>query len=231
MATEGKAIDYLTEDTVIPGQLYTCISFLSPEGIKNCKVRGLKVRGVYASREEADRQAKKLQDEDPDFHVFVGEVGKWLPWDPSPDSVEDQVWREKQLNNLMKSYKENLSKTKKMEGERRKEMMEESIAQEQNNKNKTRDRLRRKLNDRPAPAPTQKATPQSVNQALPGAGVPQDFKKDDEVASSERLRLESNERKLEEKTDNLKKIDANLNKLQDMYKEMLKKKQDKSASN
>ena len=49
---------------------------LSPEGIRNCNVRGLKIRGVYNTQEEANKRAEYLQKIDPNFHVFVGEVGK-----------------------------------------------------------------------------------------------------------------------------------------------------------
>jgi hypothetical protein len=70
-------------------------------------VRGLKVRGVYSSKEEAESRAKKLQRSDQIHNIFVGEVGKWLPWDPSPHEVGDQEYAEDQLNTLMKKYKEN----------------------------------------------------------------------------------------------------------------------------
>ena len=70
-------------------------------------VRGLKVRGVYDSIGEAKHRAKKLQKSDPTFNVFVGQVGFWLPWDPSPGEVQDQEYMNDQLNTLMKSYKEN----------------------------------------------------------------------------------------------------------------------------
>ena len=33
-----KYIDYLTEDEIIMSQQWVCISFLSPEGIKNCSM-------------------------------------------------------------------------------------------------------------------------------------------------------------------------------------------------
>ncbi len=52
-------------------------------------LRGLKVRGTYNTRDEADRRAKKLQTIDSDFNVFVGQVGYWLPWDPCADKIED----------------------------------------------------------------------------------------------------------------------------------------------
>ena len=70
-------------------------------------IRGLKVRGTYNTRDEAERRAKKLQGLDSDFHVFVGQVGYWLPWDPNADSIEDESFINSQLNDMMEKYKEN----------------------------------------------------------------------------------------------------------------------------
>jgi hypothetical protein len=70
-------------------------------------MRGLKIRGSYSQKEEADARAKKLQKMDPDHNIYVGQVGKWLPWDPSPSAIPEQEYAEEQLNNLMKKYKEN----------------------------------------------------------------------------------------------------------------------------
>jgi len=70
-------------------------------------VRGLKVRGVYGTQGEAVARSKKLQRTDPLHNIFVGEVGKWLPWDPEPSEIADQEYAEDQLNTLMKKYKEN----------------------------------------------------------------------------------------------------------------------------
>ena len=70
-------------------------------------VRGLKIRGVYGSQPEAIARSKKLQRNDPLHNIFVGEIGKWLPWDPEPNDVADQEYAEDQLNTLMKKYKEN----------------------------------------------------------------------------------------------------------------------------
>ncbi len=70
-------------------------------------MRGLKIRGVYATTKEAEVRAKKLVRNDPIHNILVGEVGKWLPWDPSPNSIQEQEYAEDQLNQLMKSYKQN----------------------------------------------------------------------------------------------------------------------------
>lgn len=82
-------------------------------------VRGLKVRGVYASQSEAVARSKKLQRLDTLHNIFVGEVGKWLPWDPEPSEVGDQEYAEDQLNTLMKKYKENEESRELFQRERR----------------------------------------------------------------------------------------------------------------
>jgi hypothetical protein len=85
-------------------------------------VRGLKIRGVYSSNEEAVARSKKLQRNDTLHNIFVGEVGKWLPWDPSPSDVADQEYAEEKLNTLMKKYKENEDARETYEREKRSNM-------------------------------------------------------------------------------------------------------------
>jgi len=72
-------------------------------------IRGIKVRGTYESKKEADIRAKILSKTDKNHNVFVGQVGYWLPWDP-PQADSDKIdaeYQEKGLNELMKKYNEN----------------------------------------------------------------------------------------------------------------------------
>jgi hypothetical protein len=85
-------------------------------------VRGLKIRGVYASNEEAVARSKKLQRNDTLHNIFVGEVGKWLPWNPDPSDVAEQEYAEEKLNTLMKKYKENEDAREAYEREKRSNM-------------------------------------------------------------------------------------------------------------
>jgi hypothetical protein len=70
-------------------------------------IRGLKVRGVYDTKQAAEDRAKRLSVRDSAFHTFVGQVGYWLPWDPNADKVESEVFQNSQLNNMMEKYQEN----------------------------------------------------------------------------------------------------------------------------
>ncbi len=73
-------------------------------------VRGIKVRGTYNTLKEAQIRAKVLQRMDPSFHIFVGQVGYWLPWDPTADKIENQEYLNSQLNDIVKKYKSNEAK-------------------------------------------------------------------------------------------------------------------------
>ena len=77
-------------------------------------MHGLKVRGVYSTHAEACARAKILSKNDKYFHVFVADVGQWLPWDPTPDDIQHQEYQQDaqgdKLNELMRSYKENADK-------------------------------------------------------------------------------------------------------------------------
>ena len=70
-------------------------------------MRGVKVRGVYLTKEEAEKRAKSLSRKDSTFNVFVGQVGYWLPWDPCADNVDKEVFQDEQLNTLMEGYEKN----------------------------------------------------------------------------------------------------------------------------
>jgi hypothetical protein len=85
-------------------------------------VRGIKVRGVYESLEEARKRAMLLKDLDGKFDIYIGEVGCWCPWCPNPTEVADQEYSETELNTLVKKYKENLVK-KELYHKQRSEMM------------------------------------------------------------------------------------------------------------
>lgn len=105
-------VDCLEEDEPIVGQRFVLLSFISPEGIMNCKVRGVKVRGVYDDYTKAQKMANKLNKIDTYHHIYVGEVGKWMPWDPTPAQVEEEKFANDDLNKIMKKAHESELKKK-----------------------------------------------------------------------------------------------------------------------
>jgi hypothetical protein len=99
-------------------------------------VRGVKVRRAFANVEEAQIFCKVLQRKCPKDNIYLGKMGCWLPWDPSEHMMPEVEYAEKELNELMRKYKE---------GEANKEMFfaeqrEESIrAQKADNERRKRE--------------------------------------------------------------------------------------------
>ena len=70
-------------------------------------VRGLKVRGVYSTQEEAEFRCKMLREVDPYHNVYVGPVGVWMPWEPDAYKTGRVEYLEEELNQLMKEKQNN----------------------------------------------------------------------------------------------------------------------------
>lgn len=70
-------------------------------------VRGLKIRGVFPSQEEAEMNCKKLRDFDPNHDIFVGPIGVWIPWDPDAYKTGRVEFMEEELNQLHKEKLKN----------------------------------------------------------------------------------------------------------------------------
>lgn len=74
--------------------------------------RGIKIRGTFPTQKEAEMRAKLLREIDPNFDVFVGPVGLWMPWEPEAYKTGRVEYLEQELNDLMAKKKENEDKAK-----------------------------------------------------------------------------------------------------------------------
>ena len=70
-------------------------------------VRGLKLRGVFPTHEEAELRCKLLRELDPNHDVFLGEVGIWLPFHPEAYKTGRVEYLEEELNQLMHEKRKN----------------------------------------------------------------------------------------------------------------------------
>jgi hypothetical protein len=75
-------------------------------------VRGLKVRGVFPSQDEAEMRCKKLRELDPNHDIYVGPVGMWIPWDPDAYKTGRVEFMDEELNQLHKEKMKNEEKAK-----------------------------------------------------------------------------------------------------------------------
>jgi hypothetical protein len=75
-------------------------------------VRGLKVRGVFNTQEEAELRCKKLREIDSNHDIFVGPVGIWIPFDPDAYKTGRVEFMEEELNQLHQEKLKNEERAK-----------------------------------------------------------------------------------------------------------------------
>lgn len=117
-------VDHLEEDLIqIPSQRYALISIVSPQSNQKFETCALKIRGVFATEDEARRHATRLSNSDTTFDVYMVDMYKWLPIPPSTDLVEDRVYQDNRLNELIQGHKDQQMLVKQHYEERKQEMM------------------------------------------------------------------------------------------------------------
>lgn len=110
--------------TTVPGQLYACLSVVGPEAPQKNDKFGIKIRGAFASRDEAASHAKRLQKEDSTFDIYVVDMYKWLLIPPDATKIEDVHYQNEKLEEIMTGYRENQSEAARLFQERKRDMME-----------------------------------------------------------------------------------------------------------
>lgn len=75
-------------------------------------IRGIKVRGVFPTQQEAELRCKMLRQVDPNHDIYVGPVGTWIPFHPEAYKTGRVEYMEETLNELMSEKKKNEEKAK-----------------------------------------------------------------------------------------------------------------------
>jgi len=110
--------------------------------------RGLKIRGVYPTMEEAELRSKMLREMDPNHDVFVGPVGLWMPWDPEAYKTGRVEYLEDELNKLMHEKKNNEVTAKNAFEERIKESKQKAIQENVQNAERSGNVLTQTIDDK-----------------------------------------------------------------------------------
>ena len=111
--------DYLT----VPGQLFACLSIVGPDCPQKTDKFGIKIRGTFPTRDDAERHAKRLQKEDATFDIYVVDMYKWLLIPPDRDQISDVHYSNERLEEIMTKYRENQRLAAAMFEKRKKDMM------------------------------------------------------------------------------------------------------------
>jgi hypothetical protein len=95
--------DYIT----VPGQLFACLSVVGPECPQKNDKFGIKIRGAFSSREEAEKHAKRLHKDDATFDIYVVDMYKWLLIPPDASKIDDVHYTNEKLEEIMTKYRDN----------------------------------------------------------------------------------------------------------------------------
>jgi hypothetical protein len=109
--------------------------------------RGIKIRGVYPSMEEAEIRCKLLREIDPNHDVFVGPVGLWMPWDPEAYKTGRVEYMEEELNQLMHEKQKNEANAKQNFEQRVKETKQKAIEENIKKAEKSGNTLTQSIDD------------------------------------------------------------------------------------
>lgn len=250
-------VDYLDEDPVISSQKYCVISVLTPKNFKDVDDKSsmytFKVRGSYETVDEAQKRIQFLNSIDPNVNIYLAEVGKWCPFDDDPEKAKDAVYKDEELNRLMKGYKENQEKAKEHFQQRKAEMVAKALSDTKEKKEKLKaeeDERKKLLKKVIVDAPTadgqgdsQSVNGQSVNgqsvdsqsvdsQSVNGSSV----KVEESLQEKEKLLKEKEKKVLEgkkeieqkkgeihTKEDKIRKLNDEMNAAKKKYEDMLAK--------
>jgi hypothetical protein len=109
--------------------------------------RGIKIRGVYPSMEEAEIRCKLLREIDSNHDVFVGPVGLWMPWDPEAYKTGRVEYMEEELNQLMHEKQKNETNAKQNFEQRVKETKQKAIEENIKKAEKSGNTLTQSIDD------------------------------------------------------------------------------------
>jgi hypothetical protein len=93
-------------DVRAAGQNYALISFVSPTSAQRSGVLGFRVYGAFETLEDARAHASRVNAADAAFDVYVVEMRKWCAWHPDPMDVEEKVYTDKRLDEMIRAHRD-----------------------------------------------------------------------------------------------------------------------------
>lgn len=124
------------------------LGFKQKSDEKDITMYTFKVRGAYETVDEAQKRIQYLNSIDNNVNIYLAEVGKWCPFEDDPEKAKDSVYKDEELNRLMKGYKENQEKGKQLFEQRKAEMVSKALSDTKEKKEKLKkqdDNDRKKL--------------------------------------------------------------------------------------
>ena len=195
------------------------MSIVTPETVKNCKVRAIKIRGVYATEDEAKDRCKELNRIDPNFNIYIAQMGCWVPWADDPEKADNIEYANEELNNLMQSYQLNQKKAKEYHEERRQDFIQKNI-------NEVNEKEMREKNNNKNDVTNENVSNDNVsndnvsNDNVSNDNIDNKIEKVNNNISKENKNIQENIKNLEETEKEKEELLNELNKARDIYKKM-----------
>ena len=132
------------KDEKIENQNWYCISFLVED---NMSLVGVKINGCFDTAENAENHSRALRDINDSCSILIGELYKWQPFNPSPDSAEagDSEYANPQLNETMKNKRDNEKKAQLYHEFRKNDMVRKNLEESLNDKMSEKAEMNKKL--------------------------------------------------------------------------------------
>ena len=125
-ASNTMEVNLATDPIKVPGQNWACVSFVSPESTQKNKSIGMKIRGVFDTRDEATEYVKRLIRLDPVFDIYICDMYNWCLVPPDPEHIADQTYQDETLNSIIGEYRKNQIYAKEHFEERKRELIEQA---------------------------------------------------------------------------------------------------------
>ena len=114
----------LTQDFLtVPGQLFALISIVGPDMPQKNEHLGLKIRGCFASKDDAELHAKRLQKEDALVDIYVVDMYKWLLIPPDRLQIDNVHYNDEKLEEIFAKYRQNQQEAASHFEKRKRDMM------------------------------------------------------------------------------------------------------------
>lgn len=112
----------------VPGQRYALVSFVGPECPQRHERLAMKLRGVFATLEEAGAHARKIQRSgDNIVDIITLEMYNWAVVPPPLAEIEKHEYQEEFLQNLMEGYAASQAQAKQFFEERKQKVMRDGV--------------------------------------------------------------------------------------------------------
>lgn len=138
-------ITVLRDNPELCGKKFFLVSMISPDSTQKHNVHGFKIHDMCENEDEGKKLCEYYHKLDDDFDVYLGTVGKWLPWSFDPTQIPNAQYADDRLTDLIKGHREQKLKSNE-EWEKEFENSKEKIMYEGSKKGQEE---RSKLNETP----------------------------------------------------------------------------------